>query len=196
MRADTNQSSGINIDDQFILLRYKQGFFYRNQFFSTKLKNQFKLTLKQYYAVQHLYDHPKKKIYSKDLKCLIEDSLGKPIHNSSVKMNVIKTLNNLREHKEEIKTDLDEAIERQLLNYYTPERHDPNKSIKIRPADDQVNEALRAEIIASLASFSKRMKLLHFGGQCEKTYIVGGGKQDGSRKYETTVHPRIQTRVG
>ena len=34
-----------------------------------------------------------------------------------------------------------------------------------------------------------RLKLLHFGGQCEKTYIVGGGKQDGSRKYETTVHP-------
>ena len=33
------------------------------------------------------------------------------------------------------------------------------------------------------------MKLLHFGGQCEKTYIVSGGKQDGSRKYETTVHP-------
>ena len=61
-------------EGMFTLYREDQGFVYKNHFYSTQIKGDYKLTLIQYFSIQHLYDSPERKIYSKDLKPLVEDS--------------------------------------------------------------------------------------------------------------------------
>jgi len=151
------KSNETNNEKQFILHRAEQGFVFRNQFFSTKLKNEFKLTSKQYYAIQHLYDDPNMKIYSKDLKWMIEDSLGEPIQkNTSAKKEMVQGINNPRADEEVVNTALDRAIERSLSNDYPPENHQSNMSLENRPAGELLDEAFIDELIASLKAKVKK----------------------------------------
>jgi len=60
---------------KFLLRREEEGFIYKNRYFSTELKGAYKLTRKQYFIIQHLYDAAFEQIHGRKLKKMVVDSL-------------------------------------------------------------------------------------------------------------------------
>jgi len=86
-----SRSQNQNDSDQFTLLPNAQGFVYKKQKYSAKIKGEYKLTLKQYYAIFHLFSAPQYTMYGKDLKRSIEDSLGIPLDDHPMKSTILKS---------------------------------------------------------------------------------------------------------